>query len=631
MTKTILAMLSNIRIIFSKLWPRRLGIQLQLIFSLLIGISIVFLTYSEVQKEVDRISSSMKSQASILAENLASTSGELLLTRDYTALELLLFRSIRFDDIKKIQVSDNAGNLLGNVTRLDDSEPVAQYGDPAIRLPDNVNKLQIVNKFTSELISWQPIYLGEHIGWIKLTYSLSKISDATNRKWHAGIVDGLIKITLVILIIFLILRKPLASIERYTHFAERIHQTNGNLVTIDYSANELEKLGTALNNASTTVNKKTSDLEKVLEDLERIAAFAENSPDIVLSVKQNGTVQYMNPVAIQTLNQLGLDQANIFSILPNDLLDLMESSIQSQDTLREIEVNYKDKTYLWTFAPVIGQEILNCYAIDISERKIAEEEARKALVAKVSAEEASIAKSQFLANMSHELRTPLNAIIGYSEIVEDEATDLGYSQLTPDLHKIRNAGRHLLALINEILDLSKIEAGKMEFYIEPVDIKKVITETVDTVDSLIKQKNNSLVLNMQRQLNIMQTDLTKLRQVLYNLLSNASKFTENGTITLTVDQYYVQNQNWISFVVEDSGIGMTEEQCSRIFSAFAQADNSTTRRFGGTGLGLAISQTFCQMMGGSISVKSDLGKGSTFFVNLPANAAMPENQKASNE
>lgn len=624
-------MSSNLRKIVSKLWPRRLSIQLQLIFSLLIGTSIIFFTYSEVQREVDRISNAMKYQASILAENLASTSGELLLTRDYTALELLLFRSIRFDDIKKIQISDKAGNLLGNVTRLDDSEPVAQYGDPAVRVPDEVNKLQIINKFTSELVSWQPIYLGEHIGWVKLTYTLSKINDATSRKWNAGIVDGLIKITLVMLFIFLILRKPLASIERYTHFAERIHQSNGNLVPIDYSAIELQKLGTALNSASTTVNKKTSDLQKVLFDLERIAAFAENSPDIVLSVKLNGTVQYMNPVAIQILNQLGLDHANIFSILPDDLLELMNTSIQSQETLREIEVKYKDRTFLWTFAPVIGQEILNCYAIDISERKIAEEEARKALVAKMSAEEASTAKSQFLANMSHELRTPLNAIIGYSEIVEDEATDLGYTQLTPDLRKINSAGKHLLSLINEILDLSKIEAGKMEFYIEPVDIKKVIMETVDTIDSLIKQKNNTLVLNMQRQLSIMQTDLTKLKQVLYNLLSNASKFTEDGTITLTVDQYFVQNQNWISFVVEDSGIGMTDEQSSRIFSAFAQADNSTTRRFGGTGLGLAISQTFCQMMGGSISVKSNLGKGSTFFVNLPANASMPENQKASNE
>jgi signal transduction histidine kinase len=615
----------------SRLWPRRLSIQLQLTFSLLIGVSIIFLTYTEVQKEVDHVSSALKSQASILAENLASTSGELLLTRDYTGLELLLFRSIRFDDIKKIQVSDKTGNLLGNVIRLEDSEPIAQYGDPAIRIPDSVEKLQIINKFTSELISWQPIYLGEHIGWVKLTYSLSSISDAANRKWNAGILDGLIKLTLILLIIFIILRKPLASIERYTQFAEQIHQSNGNLVAIDYSASELQKLGTALNNASITVNRKTTDLKKVLFDLERIAAFAENSPDIVLSLKQNGTVQYMNPIAIRTLNQLGLDRHDIFSLLPTDMLDLMASCIKTQETLREIEVCYQDKTYLWTFAPIFGQEVLNCYAIDISERKIAEEEAREALVAKVSAEEASIAKSQFLANMSHELRTPLNAIIGYSEIIEDEALDLGYTQLSPDLQKINSAGKHLLALINEILDLSKIEAGKMEFYIEPVDIKQVVMETVGTVDSMIKQKHNSLVLHMQQELDVMQTDLTKLRQVLYNLLSNASKFTENGTITLTVDQHYVQNHNWISFVVEDSGIGMTEEQCSRIFSAFAQADNSTTRRFGGTGLGLAISQTFCQMMGGNISVKSTLGKGSTFYVNLPAHASMPENQKASNE
>lgn len=139
------------------------------------------------------------------------------------------------------------------------------------------------------------------------------------------------------------------------------------------------------------------------------------------------------------------------------------------------------------------------------------------------------------------------------------------------------------------------------------------------------------MLNLPRQLTTMHTDLTKLRQILFNLLSNASKFTENGTITLTIDQYYVQNQNWISFVVEDTGIGMTEEQRSRIFSVFSQADSSTTRRFGGTGLGLAISQNFCKMMGGSISVKSKPGVGSTFYVNLPANASMPENRKASNE
>ena len=615
----------------AKFWPRRLGVQLQLIFSLLMGTSLIFITYFETQQEVDRLSSSLKSQAGILADNLASTSGELLLTRDYTALELLLFRSIRFDGIKKIQISDQQGKLLGDVATLEDNEPVAHYGSPPIRVPETLEKLVISNKYTSELIVWRPIYLGEHIGWVKLTYSLAGINDTVNRKWRDGIIDGLIKIALVVLIIFLILRKPLASIERYTKFADKIHECNGDLVAIDSSAIELEKLGSALNDASTTIYRNTSDLHKALIDLERIAAFAENSPDIVLSIKQNGVVQYLNPASIQALRKLDLEQHEIFSILPENILEVVDNCINTQETVREVEVTFKGHTFLWILSPVIGQAVLNCYGMDITERKIAEEEAHKALVAKVTAEEASSAKSLFLANMSHELRTPLNAIIGYSEIIEEEATDLGYSQLTPDLRKIHSAGKHLLALINEILDLSKIEAGKMEFYIEPVDIKKVVMETVDTVDSLIKQKNNRLVLNIQRQLNIMQTDLTKLRQVLFNLLSNASKFTENGTISLTIDQYYVQNQNWISFIIEDTGIGMTEEQCSRVFSVFSQADSSTTRRFGGTGLGLAISQNFCKMMGGSISVKSQPGVGSTFFVNLPANASQPENRKASNE
>lgn len=623
--------MNRLKSVSAKFWPRRLGIQLQLIFSLLTGISILFITYSEIQQEVDRLSGTMKSQAGILADNLASTSGELLLTRDYTALELLLFRSIRFDGIKKIQISDKNGKLLGDVATLEDNEPVAQYGSPPIRVPDTVEKLVIKNKFTSELIVWRPIYLGEHIGWVKLTYTLDDINSMISRKWHDGIRDGLIRIVLVVLIIFVILRKPLASIERYTKFADKIYECNGEQVAIDSSAIELEKLGNALNNASATVNRNTSDLHKALIDLERIAAFAENSPDLVLSIKQNGVVQYMNPTSIQALRTLGLEQHQIFSILPGDILEVVESCINTQETVREVEVTYNGRTFLWILSPVIGQAVLNCYGMDISERKIAEEEARKALVAKVTAEEASNAKSLFLANMSHELRTPLNAIIGYSEIIEEEAEDLGYSQLTPDLRKIHSAGKHLLALINEILDLSKIEAGKMEFYIEPVDIKKVVMETVDTVDSLIKQKNNRLELNLHRQLNTMHTDLTKLRQVLFNLLSNASKFTENGTITLTIDQYFVQNQNWISFIVEDTGIGMTEEQCSRLFSVFSQADSSTTRRFGGTGLGLAISKNFCQMMGGSISVKSEPGVGSTFFVNLPADASQPENRKASNE
>jgi signal transduction histidine kinase len=170
----------------------------------------------------------------------------------------------------------------------------------------------------------------------------------------------------------------------------------------------------------------------------------------------------------------------------------------------------------------------------------------------------------------------------------------------------------------------------MDLYIETVDINKLVTETAETTQAIVTEKGNVLNITINPEIHEMQTDLTKLRQVLYNLISNATKFTENGEIDLTVDQYLVQNQRWVSFIVKDSGIGMTEEQKTRVFNAFAQADNSTTRRYGGTGLGLAISQTFCQMLGGSISVNSVPDKGSTFYVNLPAGVASQQ-KKVSNE
>ena len=233
------------------------------------------------------------------------------------------------------------------------------------------------------------------------------------------------------------------------------------------------------------------------------------------------------------------------------------------------------------------------------------------------AETANQAKSQFLANMSHELRTPLNAIIGYSEMLEEEATDLELANFNLDLHRIQHAARHLLGLINDILDLSKIEAGRMELYLEDFKIDVLVQEVVDTVKPLIKRNGNVLKIECDPDMGLMQADITKLRQCLFNLLSNASKFTEQGTILLIVHRYFKASQPWISFEVKDSGIGMTPEQISKLFQAFTQADASTTRKYGGTGLGLTITQKFCQMMGGDIRVISDLNQGSSFIIDLP--------------
>jgi signal transduction histidine kinase/CheY-like chemotaxis protein len=235
--------------------------------------------------------------------------------------------------------------------------------------------------------------------------------------------------------------------------------------------------------------------------------------------------------------------------------------------------------------------------------------------ARAEAVEANRAKSAFLANMSHELRTPLNAIIGYSEMLQEEVGDLGHAALIPDLERIHGAGKHLLALINDILDLSKIEAGKMQLYLETFDVGTLIEEVVGTIRPLVEKSGNTLLVDADAAaLGAMCSDLTKVRQALFNLLSNACKFTQNGTVTLRA----VREADWMVLRIVDTGIGMTEEQMDRLFQAFSQADVSTTRKFGGTGLGLAITRSFCEMLGGSIDVESEVGRGSTFTVRLPA-------------
>ncbi|EIJ41502.1 PAS domain S-box [Beggiatoa alba B18LD] len=255
--------------------------------------------------------------------------------------------------------------------------------------------------------------------------------------------------------------------------------------------------------------------------------------------------------------------------------------------------------------------------IDITAHKRAEEALR---IAKEAAEEANKAKSAFLANMSHELRTPLNAIIGYSEILQEDMPDLGCEELVPDVQKIYAAGKHLLGLINDVLDISKIEAGKMDVYTETFDLTLVISEVVSTIEPLIQNKSNrlNLICDSAEQLGDMHADLTKVRQMLFNLLSNAAKFTENGLITLNVHRQSEENKDWILFIVKDQGIGMTAEQISKLFQPFTQADSSTTRKYGGTGLGLTITKRFAEMMGGDIHVDSEYGIGSTFTIRLPA-------------
>lgn len=235
------------------------------------------------------------------------------------------------------------------------------------------------------------------------------------------------------------------------------------------------------------------------------------------------------------------------------------------------------------------------------------------------AQMASRAKSSFLANMSHELRTPMNAILGYSEILEEDVKDGYVKGLIPDIQKIQHAGKHLLALISDILDLSKIEAGKMEIHLETLDLRDLIEDVSVTIDPLADKNNNEFEVKFDSELGEIRADITKLKQVLFNLLSNSFKFTHDGKVSLNVSRTTIEGREMFKFVVEDTGIGMTKDQIDTLFTEFSQADTSTTRKYGGTGLGLTISRFFCHLMDGDIEVESTPGKGSFFIVTIPTN------------
>ncbi len=255
-----------------------------------------------------------------------------------------------------------------------------------------------------------------------------------------------------------------------------------------------------------------------------------------------------------------------------------------------------------------------CVASDITRLKHAENSLREA---KQLAEEASLAKSRFLANMSHELRTPLNAVIGYAEMLLEEADERNLVGSTEEVRKIQFAGKHLLGLISDILDLSKIEAGRMDIHLETFDVADMIDTVLGTVGPMIDKNGNQITVHCPPSIGFIHADLTKIRQILLNLLSNAAKFTDKGAIRLSVSKLLQGTTQMVQFLISDTGIGMTQAQVAQLFQAFSQGDSSTSRRYGGTGLGLAITKAFTDMLGGTIEVQSKLGGGTVFVVRLP--------------
>ncbi|QDG50562.1 response regulator [Persicimonas caeni] len=356
-------------------------------------------------------------------------------------------------------------------------------------------------------------------------------------------------------------------------------------------------------------------------------AVLETAPDGIVTVDLDGTVLTANEAAARIFERdpeamLGQDIRQLVSSLDSEALAHAHASEvfgeSTEHTGRRGDEAFPAEI---AFGSLEDRTIL--VLRDITERKRAEQEIRDARDAAI---EANQAKSAFLANMSHELRTPLNAVIGYSEMIKEEIEFMredgaegaeAAANFLPDLTRIRSAGTHLLALINDILDLSKIEAGKMTIHVEMFEIAELVEDIRSTIVPLADKNNNTLTVEVSDELRYMNSDATKVRQILFNLLSNACKFTSDGTITMRVrpDEAYDK----VVCEIEDTGVGMSQEQLAKIFEAFTQADASTTREFGGTGLGLTITRHFCALLEGEIDVESTLGEGSTFTVRLAAN------------
>ena len=376
-----------------------------------------------------------------------------------------------------------------------------------------------------------------------------------------------------------------------------------------------------------TLSQHYLALEKSEAKFSTVLAYAAES---IIIIGKNGLIETFNKAAEYTFGYtteeivgqpIGILLPSLANKPPSHYLDKYRGLATAKSTNKQHELLGVHKNNSTFFAELHLNElsfsdmkVYTCIVRDISAYKMAEQ-ATKA--AKEEAEQSSRTKSEFLANMSHELRTPLNAIIGYCELLIDETKHSGNLEYHSDLNNIHTSGYHLLNLINSILDLSKIEAGKMELFLEHFDIKTVIEEAVINTQPLVVKNNNNIVLDISNELGLMYADTTKIQQIIINLLGNANKFTKNGQISVYAEQIKQRSINWLQLMVTDTGIGMSQEQLDNLFTEFTQGDSSTTKKYGGTGLGLAITLQFCEMMGGTIKANSDVGLGSHFVVQLP--------------
>jgi len=595
----------------NKIWPRKLGLQLALYVTLLFAASMAGFSWHTTTDQIENITANMRLQAKVLANNISAVSADHLLSNDYSAIEQLLIRAIEFPGVYKIQLTNAKGKLLGDITRLEGEEPEVKYGQPALIPPKDI---EVSVLFDKEFITvWHPIILGELIGWVKITYSLKPIVILKEKITKELVVEGTAIILLAVFLLLIYIRNSIKTVERYTDFADDLNVIKGKKVLVNTDSVELERLGTALNSASGSLYEQSLRVSTAMAEMERLAAFPEMNPNIVLSMNMKGEVQYLNPYGETLIDSLDILQSHMGVLLPENIKHIIHECIHNNETIHAVETVYKGRTFLWTFSPVVNQQLVHGYALEVTQRKEAQAQAHSAKLERLAAEAANSAKSTFLANMSHEIRTPLTAIIGFSESLLD--TSQSMPERVESINTVIRSGKHLMQIINDILDLSKVEADKLE--LEQLEVSPfTLLSDVHSLVSLMAE-NKGLFFDVEYDFPIPEsiiTDPVRLKQVIINLCNNAVKFTEKGGVHIRMS--FSENDKLLSIKVVDTGVGLTQKQIGKLFSPFTQADTSTTRQYGGTGLGLYLSKQLAEKLGGGISVESTPAAGSCFCLTV---------------
>jgi len=640
-----------------KILPKRLDIQVVIICGMMILLFVPAYLINEARQEIDYVIEAIKLETKAVAQNIALTSSKYLVIRDYASLENLLVRSAAFPGVIGIQITDPLGNVVSDVIKTDDV-PEARFSVTSLEVPAENKSTIGMAEGGNELFIFEPIVSGSSIGWVRLHYELEQAQLHAKNRFQEYIVDVSILTLVLIMLLFAFLRRPMRMIREAADFAGRMTDKTGEQIAICTQSDELNKLTVALNNASGDLHQQEMAITQALKELE-MQKLALDEHSIVAITDEKGAITYANDKFLEVtgyeceeLQGVNLRILNS-GYHPKEFFDDMWETISVGKVWRDEILNTnKSGKRIWLSSSIIPfiddknkpyQYILIC--TDITPLKSAErqlerknrsledltdhlEDMVKQRTAELEAANTKLLhlnkiKSEFVSVVSHELRTPLTSIKSFAEILEDDIEDMEPDTQRRYLRIINDESDRLGRLINDVLDLQKIDAGMMSWNDSAINIGDLVKSKFEVFEQVVKAKGLDYELTTETGASLVEIDPDKLSQVISNMLSNALKFTSQGKISVSLTERVEEaetggQQKWILAKICDTGFGIPADELENVFKRFHQVDSSETREQGGSGLGLNICKEIIEHYNGQVWAESVAGKGSCFCFKLKA-------------